>query len=103
MEAYLIRMHGLDLINRLKQGDEPAFRILVEDYRKQVVNTCFGLLHNYDDAEDVAQDVFIEAFRSIHKFRGDSKIETWLYRIAINRSLNHIRNNKKEPGSGSNR
>jgi RNA polymerase sigma-70 factor, ECF subfamily len=60
-----------------------------------VVNTCFGLLHNIDDSEDVAQDVFIEVFRSVENFRADSKISTWLYRIAVNRSLNFIRDNKK--------
>jgi RNA polymerase sigma-70 factor, ECF subfamily len=60
-----------------------------------VVNTCFGLLHNIDDSEDVAQDVFIEVFRSVENFRADSKISTWLYRIAVNRSLNFIRDNNK--------
>jgi RNA polymerase sigma-70 factor, ECF subfamily len=82
-------------IDKLKQGNEAAFKEMVENYRQMVVNTCFGLLHNIDDAEDVAQDVFIEVFRSVEKFRGDSKISTWLYRIAVNRSLNFIRDNKK--------
>lgn len=84
-----------EIINRLKQGDEEAFREFVDQYRQRVVNTCFGLLHNSEDAEDVAQDVFIEVFRSVHKFRGQSKISTWLYRIAVTRSLNFIRDNKK--------
>ena len=59
------------------------------------MNTCFGMVHNTEDAEDIAQEVFIEVFRSIHKFRADAKISTWLYRIAVNRSLNFIRDNKK--------
>ncbi len=84
-----------DIINRLKQGDEKAFRQFVDQYRQPVVNTCYGLLHNSEDAEDVAQDIFIEVFRSIHKFRGQSKLSTWLYRIAVTRSLNFIRDNKK--------
>ena len=88
-------MNEAGIINKLKQGNEAAFKEMVENYRQMVVNTCFGLLHNIDDAEDVAQDVFIEVFRSVEKFRGDSKISTWLYRIAVNRSLNFIRNNKK--------
>jgi len=52
-------------------------------------------VQNTEDAEDIAQDVFVEVFRSIHSFRADAKISTWLYRIAVNRSLNHIRDNKK--------
>lgn len=84
-----------EIINKLQQGSEPAFKYLVDNYQKMVVNTCFGIIHNKDDAEDVAQDVFIEVFRSVHKFRSDSKLSTWLYRIAVNRSLNFIRDNKR--------
>jgi RNA polymerase sigma-70 factor (ECF subfamily) len=68
----------------------------VENYQKLVVNTCFGMVHNTEDAEDIAQEVFIEVFRSIQNFRADSKISTWLYRIAVNRSLNFIRDNKRK-------
>jgi len=89
-------MSEADIINRLQQGDEKTFRELVDTYRQMVVNTCFGLLHNIEDAEDVAQDVFIEVFRSAENFRGDSKISTWIYRIAVNRSLNFIRDNKRK-------
>jgi len=60
-----------------------------------VVNTCFGLLQNREDAEDIAQDVFIEVYRNIQNFRAQSKLSTWLYRIAVNRSLNHIHDNRK--------
>lgn len=88
-------MSEQEIIQQLIQGNEQAFKNLVESYQKMVVNTCFGLLHNREDAEDVAQDVFIEVYRSISNFRSDAKISTWLYRIAVNRSLNHIRDNKK--------
>lgn len=88
-------MSDSEIIEQLKQSNEKAFRKLVETHQKLVVNTCFGMVHNREDAEDIAQEVFIEVFRSIHKFRADSKLSTWLYRIAINRSLNHIRDNKK--------
>jgi RNA polymerase sigma-70 factor, ECF subfamily len=88
-------MNEDEIIEKLRQGNENAFRELVGNYQRMVVNTCFGLLHNTDDAEDVAQDVFIEVFRSVENFRADSKISTWLYRIAVNRSLNFIRDNKK--------
>jgi RNA polymerase sigma-70 factor, ECF subfamily len=88
-------MSEAEIIKKLRQGNENAFRELVGNYQRMVVNTCFGLLHNTEDAEDVAQEVFIEVFRSVENFRADSKISTWLYRIAVNRSLNFIRDNKK--------
>lgn len=88
-------MSEAEIIQKLQQGNEQAFRQMVEKYQKLVVNTCFGMVHNTQDAEDIAQEVFIEVFRSVHKFRADAKISTWLYRIAVNRSLNFIRDNKK--------
>ncbi|MCG6188207.1 RNA polymerase sigma factor [Maribellus maritimus] len=88
-------MTEAEIIEKLQNGSEQAFKELVDKYQKLVVNTCFGMLHDKDDAEDVAQDVFIEVFRSVQSFRADSKISTWLYRIAVNRSLNFIRDNKK--------
>ena len=53
------------------------------------------MVHNREDAEDIAQDVFVEVYRNVEHFRADAKLSTWLYRIAVNRSLNHIRDNKK--------
>ena len=88
-------MNDREFIQQIKEGSEPAFRQLVEQYQQMVVNTCLGLIHNLDDTEDIAQEVFIEVFQSIHKFRSDSKLSTWLYRIAVNKSLNYIRDNKK--------
>ncbi len=88
-------MSEAEIIQKLQKGDEKAFRQLVENFQQMVVNTCFGLVHNTEDAEDIAQDVFIEVFRSVSKFRADSKLSTWLYRIAVNRSLNFIRDNKR--------
>ena len=88
-------MTEAEIIEKLRNGSEAAFRHLVENYQQRVINVCFGMLHNMEDAEDVAQEVFIEVHRSIQKFRADSKISTWLYRIAVNRSLNFIRDNKK--------
>lgn len=88
-------MSDFEIIEQLKQGNERAFRQLVENHQKLVVNTCFGMVQNREDAEDIAQDVFIEVYRNVQKFRADAKLSTWLYRIAVNRSLNHIRDNKK--------
>ncbi|WP_319229846.1 sigma-70 family RNA polymerase sigma factor [Draconibacterium orientale] len=88
-------MSDTDSIEQLKQGSEAAFKKLVDTHQKLVVNTCYGLVQNREDAEDIAQDVFVEVYRNIGKFRADAKLSTWLYRIAVNRSLNHIRDNKK--------
>ena len=81
-------MQETEFISRLKKGDEKAFRELVDGHGQMIFNTCYSFLKNRDDADDIAQDVFVEAFRSIHKFRSEANIRTWLYRIAINKSLN---------------
>jgi RNA polymerase sigma-70 factor (ECF subfamily) len=88
-------MSEAEMIKKLAEGNELAFKQLVTDYQQMVVNTCYSIVHDRHDAEDVAQEVFIEVFRSVHNFRADAKISTWLYRISINRSLNFIRDNKK--------
>jgi len=89
-------MDEAQLIKGIQQGDRKSFQILVETYQRMVVNTCLAIVHNKADAEDLAQDVFLEIFRTAENFRGDSKVSTWLYRIATNRSLNMIRNNKRK-------
>lgn len=88
-------MSEAEMIQKLAEGNESAFKHLVTDYQQMVVNTCYSIVHDRHDAEDVAQEVFIEVFRSVQNFRADAKISTWLYRISINRSLNFIRDNKK--------
>jgi RNA polymerase sigma-70 factor (ECF subfamily) len=89
-------MDEAQLIKGIQQGDRKSFQILVETYQRMVVNTCLGIVHNKADAEDLAQDVFLEILRTAENFRGDAKLSTWLYRIATNRSLNLIRNNKRK-------
>ena len=88
-------MEEKQLIQALRNSDESAFRELIKKHELNVYNTCIGMLGDEDNAKDISQDVFIEVFRSIHKFRGNSKLSTWLYRLAVNKSLNHIRDNKK--------
>lgn len=67
------------------------FRELVDLHRDRVLNICYRFLHNREDAEDVAQDVFIEVHRSLPEFRGESRLSTWIYRIAVTKSLDLIR------------
>ncbi|MEA3445094.1 MAG: sigma-70 family RNA polymerase sigma factor [Bacteroidota bacterium] len=85
-----------DFIQRIKSREHKAFRELVGLYQKMVLNICLGYLHNPADAEDLAQDVFLEIYNKIDSFRSDAKLSTWIYRITVNKSLNFIRNNKKE-------
>jgi len=84
-----------ELVQQINSGDEKAFRLLVERHQKLVLQTCLGFVRDRDDAEDLAQEVFVELFHSLHKFRGESKLSTWIYRIAVNRSLNFVRDNKR--------
>lgn len=88
-------------LQRLKSGDKLVFNELVMLYKHSVINTCYRFLLDKEDAEDVSQDVFIEVFQSIYSFRGESKISTWIYRIAVTKSLDAIkkRNRKKRISS----
>ncbi len=87
-------MTDREFIKEIRKGNQKAFKLFVEKYQLSVTKVCTGFLHNKEDAEDVTQEVFIEVYRSIHKFRGESKLSTWLHRIAVNKSLNHLRKNK---------
>jgi RNA polymerase sigma-70 factor (ECF subfamily) len=80
----------------LQNGDEEAFRNLVADYEEIVFNTCLGFLKNTQDADDIAQEVFIEIFQSIHGFRGESSLGTWIYRISVTKSLEMLRKRKQK-------
>ena len=88
-------MNDTTLINNLKQGDENAFREVVNLYQSMVINTCFGFVHQYEESEDLAQEVFIQVYKSIGNFRSDARLSTWIYRITVNKCLNHLRRKKK--------
>ena len=90
-------MTDQELIIQITQhNDHSAFAMIIDKYQKLVVNTCRGFVSSYADAEDLAQDVFIELFESIPDFRHESKLSTWIYRIAVNKSLNFVRKRKRE-------
>lgn len=93
-------MNELELIQGLRKGDESAFRYMVDTYRDRVYNTALGIVQNAEDAEDVAQEVFIQVFRSIGSFKGESKLSTWLYRIATTRALDLLRSRKSKKRFG---
>ena len=90
----MMRLDEQELIQRIVAKDDAAFRTLVELYQSSVLSACYRILGNQQDAEDVAQDVFVMVYRKAESFRGESGLSTWLYRIAVNLSLNRLRRRK---------
>lgn len=80
-----------DLITEVRQGSHDAFRVLVQTYMKQVYDVAYSILGNHDDADDVAQESFVNVHRSFAKFRGESAFSTWLFRIVKNCALNRLK------------
>lgn len=89
-------MQETELVNKLKNGDEEAFRIIFNENHKKVVNACYRMVNDIETAEDLTQEVFIKVYSSIHQFRGESQLSTWIYRIAITKSLDHLRAQKRK-------
>jgi RNA polymerase sigma-70 factor, ECF subfamily len=85
-----------ELIELLKKKDRAAFKSIVETWQNMVYNTALGILQNAEDAEDVTQETFIQAFESVSSFKGESKFSTWLYRITVSKAMDHIRKKKRK-------
>jgi RNA polymerase sigma factor (sigma-70 family) len=83
------------LIQGLKKGREDAFEELVRLFGNKVYNTCLGFVQNEQDAEELAQDVFIKVFERIKDFREEASLGTWIYRIAVTHSLDFLRRKKR--------
>jgi RNA polymerase sigma-70 factor (ECF subfamily) len=84
---------GPELVKRAQEGDSNAFGTLFEAHRSRIYSVCLRMTSNAAEAEDLTQDAFLQAFRKIAKFRGDSAFSTWLHRIAVNTVLMHFRKN----------
>jgi RNA polymerase sigma-70 factor (ECF subfamily) len=91
-----IFLDELQFIAELRNGNETAFRQLVEQYQAMIYNTALGMLQSATDAEDITQEVFIQVHRSISSFKGDSKLATWLYRITVTKTLEQLRRQKRK-------
>ena len=85
-----------DLIEKAKSGDIEAFEQLIISCEKKVFNIAYRMIGNYDDANELAQEVFIKAFRSIKNFKGDSLFSTWIYKITANVCLDELRKRKNK-------
>lgn len=89
-------MNELELIAQLKQGDRAAFKYIVDQWQDMVYNTSLGIVQDAGDAADVSQEVFVQVYESVDTFKGDSKFTTWLYRITVTKSLDHLRKKKRK-------
>lgn len=90
-----------DIIIELKKGDENAFKKVFETYKDRVFNTILYMVQSNEEAEDLTQEVFVEIFLSIENFNTQSKLYTWIYRITVNKALNHLRFKKAKKRLGT--
>jgi RNA polymerase sigma-70 factor (ECF subfamily) len=85
------------LVERVKRGEKGAYDALVVRYQSRIINLISRFVRNPSDAQDVAQEAFIKAYRALTSFRGDSAFYTWLYRIAVNTAKNHLAVQSRRP------
>lgn len=84
-----------EIIQQVLSGNPDRFSLLVERYQPVVFRTCMGFVHDQDDADDLSQEIFIQAYLSLSSFKGESAFPTWIYRIAVNAALNKSRKTAK--------
>lgn len=88
-------MNQADTISKLKSNDIGAFNELVSNWQDKVYNTAISIVQNPEDAEDIAQEVFVTIYERIQNFRGEATLSTWIYRITISKSLDHEKRKKR--------
>lgn len=88
--------NDLGYIELLKQGDSKAFSLLVDNFQHPIYNTVLNITQCTAEAEDITQEVFLLIYKNIHQFRGESKLSTWIYKIAISKSLEWERRKKSK-------
>lgn len=89
-----------ELISGLQKKDERAFNEAFKLYSSMVLNTAMGIVHDHDEAEDLVQEVMIEVLKSVNKFKGESTLKTWIYRLTISKSLDILRAKKRQKRGG---
>lgn len=82
------------IVKRVQAGEVAAFDVLIRKYRERLFGVVYNLTSNREDTADLVQDAFIKAFQSINRFQGQSSFFTWLYKIAVNTTLSHLRKNR---------
>ncbi len=89
-------MREEDLIQSLQNGDENAYRSIMDQYANMVFNTSLSIIQNTADAQDITQEVFVEVFQSIKKFEQKSSLKTWIYRITVTKTLDEVKKLKSK-------
>jgi RNA polymerase sigma factor (sigma-70 family) len=89
-------LNDREFITSLQNGDQHAFKLLVETWQHMVYNTVLSIVQDVQEAEDVAQEVFIQVYQSVKSFRGDAKLSTWIYRVAVTKALDAERKKKSK-------
>src|SRR5271154_1858986 len=84
----------MDLVRRAQRGDLAAYDELIQRYQQRIYATVYHMTSNHEDANDLAQDSFIKAFQALKSFKGGSSFYTWLYRIAVNKTINFLKQRK---------
>ena len=84
-----------EIIERCLSGNTEAYKLLVDKYQLRIISACYKYTKNLNDAEDVAQEVFMKAYTNLTNFKSESKFYSWIYRIAVNTSLNFINSKEK--------
>src|SRR6266581_2065049 len=89
-----VPMAEMDLVRRAQSGDLEAYDELIKRYQERIYATIYHMTSNHEDANDLAQDAFIKAFQALKSFKGGSSFYTWLYRIAVNKTINFLKQRK---------
>lgn len=87
----VLAMKDAELVKQILNGNNNAFRFLVAKHQRLVLHVVGRIVQNQEDVEDICQEVFIKVFRKLKRFRGESKLSTWIARIAYNTSISHVR------------
>ena len=92
----------MSLVERSKEGDLQAYDELVRRYQERIYGTIYHMTSNHEDANDLAQETFIKAFQALKSFKGGSSFYTWIYRIAVNKTINFLKQRKNRMGMSLN-
>lgn len=95
-----MNLDDISFLALAKKNKDKAFSMLISNYSGKVFNTCINLLRNKEDAEDVTQEVFTSIYLGLDKFEGNSKLSTWIYSIALNKSKEFLRNKTRKKRFG---
>jgi RNA polymerase sigma factor RpoE len=93
-DAESVEIDDSELVNRAQREDLSAYDQLVRRYQERIYATVYHMTSNHEDAHDLVQDTFIKAFRALKSFKGDSSFYTWVYRIAVNKTINFLKQRK---------